>query len=502
MSVAEALRASLEELSAALESFQFEVPGPEQASKERARTELVRSVHEYLLPRLDDPEAPVVAVIVGPTGSGKSTMLNSLAAQRASEPGALRPTTRSPVVWTHRRHASRYLRLLGGLLGREEDAAIVAGDDPLTEQLTVIDAPDFDSVYADSRIIGEQVLAVADLCIFVASALRYADAAAWRFLDQVRLRGLPILFVLNRLGSDPEARKVILGDFAALLKDRDLLLEADPSLIFDVSEQVIYPRHGGLHADAVSSIRRELALISDPDLRRAVVQQSTEGAVAEVIDRAAGIADGLESDEAVVRALHTLAEEAFASELTRTKDLIATRSLVAPGAAGHRAGIERELASAMSLRAGVAAREAAAAWDRTSEGHALLQTTDTLWRHGPDTPAAAEQESAAWLDSLDEALTSVVRRAGRRRQATAQLARILLTREGEAVTGATADLANDESWRSKVLSNLEDRLATVLAQDADRFLARTDRIGVGDEMPRRIRSLAEAVSERAGEFYR
>lgn len=502
MSAAESLRASLEDLASALESFQFKVPGPDQESKERARTELVRSMRDYLLPRLDDPEAPVVAVLVGPTGSGKSTMLNSLAGQRASEPGALRPTTRAPVVWANVRHARRYEKVLGGLVGLDEGAGIVADDDALTEQLTVIDAPDFDSVYEDSRVIGEQVLAVADLCIFVASALRYADAAAWQFLDQIRARGLPILFVLNRLGPDPETRKLILGDFAALLKDRDLLLEADPSLIFDVSEQVVYPRHGGLHADSVSSIRRELALISDPDLRRAVVRQSTEGAVAEVIDRAGGIAVGLENDATVVRSLRSLAEEAFGAELATSRDLIEARSLVSPGSAGDRIAIERELASALSLRAGVAARSAAASWEATQEGHALLEASDALWRHGSDTPALAEEQAAGWFDGLDDSLAGAVRRGRPRRRATADLARLLLTGEGELVAGATAELVNDDAWRGRILADLSDRVAAVLAADADRFLELVGRMAVDEAMPGRIRELAATVSDRAGEFYR
>lgn len=501
MTAADALRSSLEDLSAALESFQFRLPGPDQPAKERARTDLVRSIREYLLPRLEDPEAPVVAVLVGPTGSGKSIMLNSFAGQRASEPGALRPTTRSPVVWANRRHVRRYQKLLGALIGRD-DTGIVAGDDPITEQLTVIDAPDFDSVYADSREIGEQVLAVADLCIFVASALRYADSAAWQFLDQIRMRGLPILFVLNRLGPDPETRKLILGDFATLLKDRDLLLEADPSLIFDVSEQVIYPRHGGLHADAVAAIRRELALISDPDLRRAVVRQSTEGAVAEVIDKVGGIAQGIGADRSVVTALHTLAEEAYAGELTTSKQLVADRKLVAPGPSGGRASVERELASAMSRRAGVAARDAASEWDGMTEGHALLTVAETLWRHGADTPALAEREAAAWLDGVETALEPAVRRSRARRNAAAMLMRTLLTGEGAAIGGAAADLANDEGWRTGILADLEDRIAKVLAHDADRFLALTQRVDIADGLSESIRSLTAEVSERAGEFYR
>ncbi len=501
MSVADDLRQSLEDLAGELESFQFRVPGPDQSARERARTELVRSIREYLLPRLEDPDAPVVAVLVGPTGSGKSVMLNSLAGEKASAPGALRPTTRSPVVWANRRHVRRYERLLGGLIGGDA-AGIVAGADPITEQLTVVDAPDFDSVYADSRVIGEQVLAVADLCIFVASALRYADAAAWQFLDQIRTRGLPILFVLNRLGPDPETRKLILADFAALLKERDLLLEADASLIFDVSEQLIYPRHGGLHADAVAAIRQELALISDPALRRAVVRQSTEGAVAEVIDKVGSIAQGIATDRSVVATLHTLAEEAYASELTISKQLVTSRDLVALGSLGDRDAIARELASAISRRAGVAARDAADAWDSTEEGHALLTEAEELWRHGAETPEVAEREVSAWLDVVDAALAPAVRRPRARRKAATSLARALLTGSGEAVSGRAGELANDEGWQGGLLADLEDRIAIVLAQDADRFLALTGEIGIAEGLAETIRSMAAAVSERAGEFYR
>lgn len=42
----------------------------------------------------------------------------------------------------------------------------------------------------------------------------------------------------------------------------------------------------------------------------------------------------------------------------------------------------------------------------------------------------------------------------------------------------------------------------MLAQDADRFLALTGEIGIAEGLAETIRSMAAAVSERAGEFYR
>lgn len=497
MSSGDALRGSLEELAAHLESFDFRLPGPRRNRCERSRSELVRSIREYLLPRLLDPDAPVVAVIVGPTGSGKSVMLNSLAAELASTPGALRPTTRAPVVWTSRRNLRRYESgFLAGFAGRG-DLKIVAGSDPLTEQLTLIDAPDFESVYPDSRQVGEEVLAVADLCIFVASALRYADAAAWEFLQQVRQRGLPILFVLNRLGPDPEERKLILEDFAALLKDRDLLLEADPSLIFDVSEQVVYPRRGGLHAEAVVGIRQELALISDPDLRRQVVRQSTEGAVADVIERVAHTAREVESDRAVIRALRLIVEAAYAAELEASQRLVASSTLVKVVERHDREGVARELAAALSRRAGIAAQAAAAGWDRTEEGRALLSADESLWRHGSGTHDLATHEAEMWIDGIEASLAKSIARAGSRRKAAARLAAGVLN---GTVSDRRFDPNDSPQWR-EAQQTLAEVVAAVLAVDADRFLGLANGSDYPTGLAEQLRTTAEVVTARAGDFY-
>ena len=43
-------------------------------------------------------DAPLLTVVGGSTGAGKSTLVNSLVGTRVTEPGVLRPTTRSPVL--------------------------------------------------------------------------------------------------------------------------------------------------------------------------------------------------------------------------------------------------------------------------------------------------------------------------------------------------------------------------------------------------------------------
>lgn len=75
---------------------------PGGAPRARAnRDELLAQLNDYLVPRLRDPEAPLLAVIGGSTGAGKSTLVNSLVGSRVSEAGVLRPTTRTPVLVCH-----------------------------------------------------------------------------------------------------------------------------------------------------------------------------------------------------------------------------------------------------------------------------------------------------------------------------------------------------------------------------------------------------------------
>src|SRR6185312_15228887 len=48
--------------------------------------------------RADSLDAPLVVLLLGPTGAGKSTLFNTIAGRAASPTGVLRPTTREAVV--------------------------------------------------------------------------------------------------------------------------------------------------------------------------------------------------------------------------------------------------------------------------------------------------------------------------------------------------------------------------------------------------------------------
>jgi energy-coupling factor transporter ATP-binding protein EcfA2 len=174
-----------------------------------AQTELVGQVDDYLLPRLRRIDAPLLAVVGGSTGAGKSTLVNSLVGAVVSRAGWLRPTTRGPVLVCHpagRRlvhrttgcsrssRARRGTPIQGGArhAARRPHPGVPAG-------LALIDAPDIDSVGRENRALATQLLAAADLWIFCTTAARYADAVPWVLLHTAQQRSTALAVVLNRV---------------------------------------------------------------------------------------------------------------------------------------------------------------------------------------------------------------------------------------------------------------------------------------------------------------
>src|SRR5690606_11054080 len=75
------------------------VAGAEQARAE-ARAALSQ-LADHVTPRLASLDAPLLVVIGGSTGAGKSTLVNALVGAPVSRSGAIRPTTRRPVLLHH-----------------------------------------------------------------------------------------------------------------------------------------------------------------------------------------------------------------------------------------------------------------------------------------------------------------------------------------------------------------------------------------------------------------
>lgn len=161
---------------------------------ERDRTALADTIGNYLLPRIEQESGPIRIVFAGPTGSGKSTLLNSVVGNDVSRSGSIRPTTTKPLAYVREGEAPRFN---DDPLGYE----VVVAEAPILSRVTLIDTPDIDSTNTTNHFIAEKVVATADIIVFVASALRYADLVPWQLLRRAQDRGIPVIHVLNRIST-------------------------------------------------------------------------------------------------------------------------------------------------------------------------------------------------------------------------------------------------------------------------------------------------------------
>ncbi|MFL6096320.1 MAG: hypothetical protein ACJ71Y_12790 [Blastococcus sp.] len=240
----------------------------ERDGARRAARAVAGQIDDYLLPRLCDLDAPLLTVVGGSTGAGKSTLVNSLVGAPVTTAGVLRPTTRSPVL--------------------------------------VCARPDVDSVVESTRELAGQLLAAADLWVFVTTAARYADAVPWDLLRTAQERGTALAVVLDRV--PPEAAAEVAADLAGMLTRAGLA----GARLFVVEERSL--ADGRLPEDQVAPLRDWLhELAADQGARAAVVRQTLTGALDSLEQRVAGVATAVEGQQAAATALHDAATAAYAA---------------------------------------------------------------------------------------------------------------------------------------------------------------------------------------------
>jgi hypothetical protein len=284
--------------------YPLTVPGADEAARAAAAT--VNQLDDYLLPRLGRLDAPLLVVVGGSTGAGKSTLVNSLIREPVSPAGVLRPTTRSPLLVCHPDDAAWFTgaHLLPGLrrtsqAGTGADTLQVVTAAALTPGLALLDAPDIDSVVARNRALAAQLLAAADLWLFVTTAARYADAVPWELLSTAQARGTAVALVLDRMpdGAEPE----ITAHLAEMLTEHGL----GEVPVFVVAEQPLGAQ-GLLDPAAVEPVRQWLrALAGSAAARAAVVRQTVDGAVVALGPTVATLAVAADGQVAAARALST-----------------------------------------------------------------------------------------------------------------------------------------------------------------------------------------------------
>ncbi|MGV8846208.1 ABC transporter [Tessaracoccus sp.] len=274
------LAVALEQLETLLAETEYPLPLEDAEGLRRLSASLGNQVRDHLLPRALRLDAPLLVVVGGSTGSGKSTLVNSLLRARLTKPGVLRPTTTSPVLVAHPGDLAWFDsgKVLPHLVRsstpvHDSRALHVVAHDSMPAGLALLDAPDIDSIDDANRRLSRQLLSAADLWVFVTSAARYADAVGWELLDQAAARNAVVSVVLNRC--PPGAMVDLRSHLSDMLSERGL----PAARLFAVAERQLGD-DGMLPLEDVAPIRSWLAgLAAESGARADVALQTLAGAV-------------------------------------------------------------------------------------------------------------------------------------------------------------------------------------------------------------------------------
>lgn len=447
--------------AAATVRFELDIPGAQGARESGG--ELVRQLDDYVLPRLLRLDAPLLTVVGGSTGAGKSTVVNSLVREQVTPSGVLRPTTRSPVLVCHpddlrwfsdTRVLPELTRTSGA--GTDHRTLQLVTSPSLHPGLAFLDAPDIDSVVAANRRLATQLLAAADLWLFVTTAARYADAVPWDVLQTAQERGTALAMLLDRVPPGAE------DEIAAHLQEMLVAHGLGGAPLFVVPESRLLD--GLLPEPVVAPLRGWFAdLARDAAHRAAVVRRTLDGALDSLRPRTAGLAAQARAQVDTAQRLRADAHAAYEGAvaevdegmrdgsllrgevLARWQEFVGTGELLRtlqdrigrlrdklsaaitgrpqPGAE-LTAALESGVALLVDAAAERAAERAATSWRSSAAGTALLHaavggTTDArLDRSSPNLRDAIERTVRDWQG----AVLDLVRREGAAKRTSARIA--------------------------------------------------------------------------------
>ncbi len=339
---------ALERLTDALRGTGLQLDIGDASAARTTRDELADQIGDYLIPRLKRIDAPLLAVLGGSTGSGKSTITNTLVGEEVSPSGVLRPTTRAPVLICNPADEPWFAggdvlpdlpRVTVGSgpetekgAGTVNNANVDSDDSATTGRadtkgatrtpvhgtvlqviavpdlepgLALIDAPDIDSVEEANRDLATQLLAAADMWLFATTAVRYADAVPWDFLRQAQQRGTALAIIINRIPTG--ATDEIVPHLQSMLTDAGL----DDVSVFPIEQQTEL-NQGMLDAAAVAELRKLLiGLATDAERRSEVVRKTLDGALDSIGPRVQSVLTATTEQDAAVVELRQAAQRNY-----------------------------------------------------------------------------------------------------------------------------------------------------------------------------------------------
>ena len=328
----------------------IELPLPVDGA-DAARTEAraaLSQLADHVTPRLASLDAPLLVVIGGSTGAGKSTLVNALVGEPVSRSGAIRPTTRRPVLLHHPddepwftgpRILPGLARVHGGIGAPDAEAPgpqdttgdvdpatslELHGEERIPQGLALLDAPDIDSVATGNRELARQLLRAADLWLFVTTANRYADAVPWEVLRTAAERDVTVDVVMNRIPDRAGVAEELSTDLTAMLERQGVEVEH----LFLVPETEI-DAEGMLPSGVIGELAAHFtALAADGEQRRRIARRTLAGAVDGLAASAGELAAHAARQDAERRRLREEATGAFDGSRERIDAALGDGSLL------------------------------------------------------------------------------------------------------------------------------------------------------------------------------
>ena len=137
-------------------------------------------------------ESALVILLLGGTGTGKSTLISALAGERISASGVRRGFTDHYIIYHHAEIPVAFLAEVAG----PEDEWVVHRRDTLRQKV-IVDAPDFDSIKEVNNRKATEMLEAVDLAVVVVTSEKYRDLTLFQILEASG-HAKKLLFVYNK----------------------------------------------------------------------------------------------------------------------------------------------------------------------------------------------------------------------------------------------------------------------------------------------------------------
>ncbi len=298
------------DLADALAALAFAL-SPDEGPALRAERDRLARLWRGVRARAAEPRAPLLVVVAGGSGAGKSTTVNTLAGCRAAEPGVVRPTTRAPTLVCHPEDRAWFTddRVLPDLARLPDDASVtssakalrIIASETLAPGAALLDTPDVDSVEVANHVLADQALDAADAWLWLITARSYADEAGMAYLRRARQRHALLAVALTQVRDDE--REEVVADLDRRLEEEGVTPTLRTIVPYTAVEDGRVPEAG------VTDLRAWLTSLAPTDRRVETRRAALAGLHAALPGELAGLLSAVEQEE---RRAERLAREAAA----------------------------------------------------------------------------------------------------------------------------------------------------------------------------------------------